>query len=527
MKHLKKAMAVLMAMTMLFALVAGGAEAAATGPYSTKTFQNAKRYTFRYNSGKERDYKGVIYYTDDYFTLDPTAPTPNISFMSASYCVTLTAMSSNDAGENWAKKDQNIKALFKKLGFSNYFASEGFVTRPTTDSIGFAIASKKLKKQNCTLIAVGLRGAGYGAEWGGNFNLGRHGQHADFSANKEKFLKDLRKYIKANKIKGHVKLWISGYSRGGAVANLAAAAIDEGALDKTFEKAGITFGPKDLYAMTFEPPQGAMISDGLTRKKYNNIWSFINPNDLIPLAAMKEFGFGRYGRVWNYPTKTNTSNYTAKRKAMEKLFYAMEGHEVAEEYTADSFKMYKLDVTDGVVARDKGNKTTLPEFERDLVRTLSLELVGSRDNFVNEYQNGFRTFLTVIEGKQLLNGNELDGEAFVTALKKNLKKESYADRLVRAAKTPYDTTYGFNTVTKDLIVESMNDAGINDLSPADLTVFVATAVKLVAGLFLADPDMAVTTIMNISSLINCHYPEVSMAWLMTMDPNYNGLADCY
>ena len=523
MKLLRKTLSALLAMSLLVCLLAGGVHAAAAGAYSDRAFPQAERYTFRYNSGYDRDYKGVIYYTDEYFRLDPTAAVPNISLVSASYCITLTAMGSNDAGDTWSKKDQNIKALFKKLGFRNYYASEGAITKPTTDSIGFSIASKPLKNQDCTLIAVGLRGAGYKAEWGGNFNLGRNGQHADFAANKDRFLKELKQYIKDNKIKGHVKLWLNGYSRGGAVANLAAAAIDEGALENT----GIRLGPKDLFAMTFEPPQGAMVADGLKGAKYDNIWSFINPNDIVPLVAMKEYGFGRYGRVWNYPTKGRDAGYAAKQKAMKKLFNAMSGSVEPGGYTADSFQMYKLDLTDGVIAKDKVNKTLLPEFEAKLVHTIATDLVGSRDNFVNEYQNGFRVLLTVIMGKGLFNGNELDTDAFLTALRKNLKAESMATRLQKAGQVPYDTTYGFNTVVKDLVVESLNDAGINYLSPTDLTVFTTNVVKLLTGLFLVDPDMAVTTIMNVKKLINAHYPEVSMAWLMTMDPNYHGTADCY
>ena len=95
MKKMKKLLAVLLAMVMMFGLAAGGIEAAATsGKYSNMSFPHAKRYTFRYNSGYDRDWDGAMYYTDDYFYLDPTDPTPNASFMTASYCVTLTAMSS-------------------------------------------------------------------------------------------------------------------------------------------------------------------------------------------------------------------------------------------------------------------------------------------------------------------------------------------------------------------------------------------------------------------------------------------------
>ncbi len=524
MKHIKKFLALLLSLTMIVALAAGGLEASATSPYSQKKFASAKRYTFRHNpgSGEEKDVKSVVYYTDDYFTLDPTAASPNMSLASASFCLSLAGMHSIDGG-SWAKSDQNLKAFFKKLGFKNYRANSEFHQEPTADSLGFAAASKKVQGKDYTLIAMGFRGAGYDGEWAGNFTLGRHGQHADFARNKDKVLTFLKKYIADKGIKGHVKIWLSGYSRGGAVSNLVAGAIDDGALNGT----GVKVGAKDLFAINFEPPQGAILSDGIHAAKYNNIWSFVNPNDIVPLVAMEEYGFGRYGRTWNYPCSSNTTNYKQKQKAMEKLFYAQEAHEVVDEYTADSFQMYKIDLADGVIAKDRNSKMTLPEFEQKLVHILATDLVGSRDNFVNEYQNGFRTVMYLIEAKSLFTGSETDTENFVSVLQENLQEESMEARLARAAEAPFDTTYGFNTVISDLVRESMNEAGFNSLNPVELTAFVTNVAKLVAGLFAVDPNMAVTTIMNVMKLVNVHYPAVSFAWLMTMDPNYKGVKDCY
>lgn len=524
MKRLKKLVAVLLAMVMMLCLLAGSAEAASTGAYSTKTFKTTKRYTFMHNPGKgdEKDYKSVVYYTDDYFTLDPTAAKPNISLASASFCLSLAAMGSNDA-PRWSGNDACLKAFLKTLGFKNFRSNEEFNKQPTADSLGFGVASKKVAGKDYTLIALGLRGAGYEAEWAGNFTLGRYGQHSDFAMNKDKVLDFLKQYIADNHIKGHVKLWLSGYSRGGAVGNLVAGAIDDGALKDT----GITLGKKDLFAINFEPPQGAMLSDKPQASKYDNIWSFVNPNDIVPLVAMKEYGFGRYGRTWNYPSSGTSSNYASKRKAMEKLFYAQSSHEVVDEYTADSFQMYKFDLSDGVVAKDKTSTMTLPEFEQALVTLLANDLVGSRENFVNEYQNGFRTLMYIIQAKKLFTGSETDLERFVKSLQKNLNQESFESRLSRAAKKPFDATYGFNTVVTDLVTESMNDTGFNNLSPVELSLFLNNVVKLVVGLFVANPDYAVTTIMNVMKLINVHFPQVSFAWLMSMDPNYKGAADCY
>ena len=524
MKQFRKVLAVLLAMSMLFCLAAAGVSSSATSPYSTKTFSNAKRYTFKHNpgSGDEGDVKSVVYYTDDYFTLDPTAASPNMSLASASFCLALAGMGSIDA-TSWKNSDQNLKAFFKTLGFKNYKANSEFKTEPTADSLGFAVASKKVAGKDYTLIGLGFRGARYDAEWAGNFTLGRHGQHADFALNKDKVLDFLKQYIADNNIKGHVKIWLSGYSRGGAVGNLVAGAIDDGALNGT----GVKVGPKDLFAINFEPPKGAILADGIHAAKYNNIWSFVNPNDIVPLVAMEEYGFGHYGRTWNYPCSTNTTGYAKKQKAMENLFYAQSAHECCGDYTADSFQMYKFDLADGIIAEDTASTMTLPEFEKKLVNILSINLVGSRDNFVNEYQNGFRTIMYLIEAKSLTTGAETDLENFIEVLQGNLQEESMEARLQRAAANPYDPTYGFNTVVGDLVRESMNEAGFNSLNPVELTAFVNTVVKLVAGLLITDPDMAVTLIMNLMKLVNVHYPAVSFAWLMTMDPNYKGVKDCY
>lgn len=519
MRTIKKLTAVIMAFAMVLCLMASGVEAAATSPYTTKTFKNAKRYTFMHNAGDEKDYKSVIYYTDDYFTLDPTASSPNISFVTASYALCLAAMGSNDKA-SYAESDQNLKNLLKKIGFKNYKSNHDFKIKPTSNTLGVGAACKKINGQ--TVLAVGLRGAGYEREWIGNTSMGRYGEHNNYALCSDNTLDFLKKYIKDNKIKGNIKIWMVGYSRGGAVGNLVAAAIDDGALKDT----GVKVGAKDLYAMFYEPPQGADATKDLQNKRYNNIWSFANLYDAVPLIGMKEFGFGRYGRVWNYPSRNTTSNYASKRKAMEKLFYAQTSHEVEGDYTADDFQMYKLDLANGIIAEDTKNKKNLEEFTPELLHFFATTIVGSRENFVNEFQNVSMIGLTLYSGRGLQSGTE-SFEGFLNALQKNLKQESVMQRLARAAAKPYDPTYGFNTVVKDLLVESVNDAGFTSLDPVSLGEFLPVAAKVLTALLVFEPDMAVTAIMNIQKIINVHYPEVSFAWLMTMDPNYNGVKDCY
>lgn len=520
MKNVRKVLALLLSFAMLFCLAAGGVEAAATGPYSTKKLSGVKRYTFQHKSasGEEQDYKSVLYYTDDYFTLDPTAASPNISFMTASYAMAFSSMNSNER-TSYADGDRNLKDLLKKIGYRNYRSNAGFRKKPTANSIGVGAACRKVN--GATVIAVSIRGGGYEVEMAGNFDMGRHGQHRNFALAAAQVLTFLKQYIKDNNIKGHVKLWMTGISRGAAVGNLAAAAIDDGALKDT----GIQLGSKDLYAMLFEPPMGAERSAGLQNKKYDNIWNVINPYDAVPLFAMKEFGFGIYGRVWHYPTRHNASDYASRRNAMVKLLYAQSSHEAGNDYTADDFQMYKLDLADGVIAKDTAGDTTLEEFLPELTHLMATKIVGSRDNFVRECQNGAMTLVTLFYNRSVLTGDE-SAEGFRAALQKNLQEESMAQRLARAAAKPYDPTYGFDTVVRSLLVESLNDAGVVFPDPVALSEFLTVAVKAVAGLLLFAPDLAVTALMNITPLANCHDPEVNFAWLMSLDPNYQGVKDC-
>ena len=63
----------------------------------------------------------------------------------------------------------------------------------------------------------------------------------------------LRAYIAETGITGRVKLWISGYSRSAAVANMVGGMLDDGCS----LGARVSLSPHDLYCYCYEPPMGA------------------------------------------------------------------------------------------------------------------------------------------------------------------------------------------------------------------------------------------------------------------------------
>ena len=473
--------------------------------------QDPKAYSFRYNC-EEKDYNGTIYYTDDYFKPSADRSRPDVSLASASIHLAVASFNAMDSAE-YTDKDRNVRNLLTMLGYSDYDCSESFHQKPSDDSIAIAAAAKKPAGADYTLMAVAVRGGGYEAEWSGNFSLGKVGNHTDFQQCADYCMTFLRQYVQDHHITGRVKLWLTGYSRGGAVGNIMAGEIDRGnALP------GLTVRYEDLYAYFFEPPQGVEVSNDPRNARYNNIWNFLNYNDVVPLVAMSELGFSRYGRDYYYPDAT-MANYAAQREAMLHFYDAQESKEFRE-YTVDDFQMKKFDPANGFIVDDTESTMTQGDFERKLVSKMVTDTIKTRDNYVNEYQNGFRAVMHVVFGKSLLTGREGDVERFITALQKNIQEQDTAAQFAEAAQNPWDEN-GLRTVLSDVIVQSMNDAEVNALDPVTLSKFVNGAVKLVGGMLITDPDLTVTLLSNLNNITNAHYPEVGMAWLKTMDPNYS------
>ena len=473
--------------------------------------QDPKAYSFRYNC-EEKDYNGTIYYTDDYFKPSADRSRPDVSLASASIHLAVASFNAMDSAE-YTDKDRNVRNLLTMLGYSDYDCSESFHQKPSDDSIAIAAAAKKPAGADYTLMAVAVRGGGYEAEWSGNFSLGKVGNHTDFQQCADYCMTFLRQYVQDHHITGRVKLWLTGYSRGGAVGNIMAGEIDRGnALP------GLTVRYEDLYAYFFEPPQGVEVSNDPRNARYNNIWNFLNYNDVVPLVAMSELGFSRYGRDYYYPDAT-MANYAAQREDMLHFYDAQESKEFRE-YTVDDFQMKKFDPANGFIVDDTESTMTQGDFERKLVSKMVTDTIKTRDNYVNEYQNGFRAVMHVVFGKSLLTGREGDVERFITALQKNIQEQDTAAQFAEAAQNPWDEN-GLRTVLSDVIVQSMNDAEVNALDPVTLSKFVNGAVKLVGGMLITDPDLTVTLLSNLNNITNAHYPEVGMAWLKTMDPNYS------
>ena len=138
-------------------------------------------------------------------------------------------------------------------------------------------------------MAVVIRGGGYGGEWSSNFHVGNGSDsyHIGFNTAAEAVYKQVLK--KLDTIDGKIKLWVTGYSRGAATANLLAAKLDDYAAES--EQLDAT----DIFAYTFATPQGVTNRQDTDAARYLNIFNIVNPGDVVPMVAPSGWGFTRYG----------------------------------------------------------------------------------------------------------------------------------------------------------------------------------------------------------------------------------------
>ena len=279
-----------------------GVASAATDTATTGTFgylaldNTLQRYTYAYD--------------DAWFSASPYDYDHRITQVSIR--MAMAAFDTNYATGATDPSDRaaNLLAFIGDLGFCNDPSNSLLVVHypvPDTDTIGYALTSKPLP-DGTPLVLVAIRGGGYGAEWGGDFELGSGRVHAGFQKGADQVLQSLRDYLQANgdAVSG-CKVWICGFSKGAAVTNLVAAALDRG------EVVGIE--AEDVFARGFECPRITR-DPHVASPLYRNIFNIENPIDLIPRFAPASWGYDRYGQVCRLPGMDETAGYDDLKQAM-------------------------------------------------------------------------------------------------------------------------------------------------------------------------------------------------------------------
>ena len=475
-----------------------------------------------YTYSSAADSTAICYYTSDYFSDSSYIYNQSLSTMTLS--LAFSAFGSTVGGEeDYTNKSVNARELLMKLGVKaeNIEINEGYTIKPTMDSIGVIAGNMPITTdgEDYTLVAIAVRGAGYGQEWASNFTLGLEDQHQGFREAKEQVLEFLKSYFENQNISGAVKLWMTGYSRGAAVANLVAGEIDDGyVLDND-----ITFDLDDVFAYCFESPAGALL-DEIDDQKYENIFNIINPNDIVPYVAPSYLGFGRYGVDMFIPTaESNPESYEAMKSTMLEFYGNIEG---TTEYTVDDFQMKKLGMANWLpggkpiefIVDDTKNDYTQSECLTKYVDILAKEFFVSRDNYVSKYQDQIREICSVVFGCTM-EQQKILLESFSAQAQNNWGALAWS-YVWNAGINPWGDEADALQMISDWLLQAIIDAGITDYDEEVVNSAGIALGDLMLALVTSHPNYFSTLVMNVERIAEAHYPELCLAWMQSLDTNY-------
>ena len=212
--------------------------------------------------------------------------------------------------------DAYIQEMLKSMGFVHRKASSDYGnTQIQTDTCQYIFAVKQLPDTEDYLVCAVIRSNGYGAEWVSNAHVanGSDVKHsAGFKGAADGVYTALSEYLdKLPTDRSHIRLWVTGFSRGGAIANLLGARLTE--------ESGIS--AEKIFVYGFAVPRTVQKS---AAEPYGNIFNIVNQCDLVPRVPLKAWGYERYGVDLYLPCVSKDSlRYRSVRSNMEDYFDVM------------------------------------------------------------------------------------------------------------------------------------------------------------------------------------------------------------
>ena len=289
---LRKATFVFLAVGIMATSTPAFAERASAAPMSVTEITEDKN-SYMGNDLIEGTYKADGYiipfkYTDGYFKVAPEKYQPHMATSSMNL-----AQVSNTVVENgdYSHGPDNVIKMLKTMGFREIYANDAYRKKPTTESIGFVVATKHNSETGRDIVSITIRSAGYEKEWVSNVTLGENGEAKGFASAADEVVNYVTKrYLIRTQVykamkKGKVDFWLQGYSRGGAVANLSAKRLTDKCSGSN----------NRVYAYCIEAPQGGVAEAEKKGVSYAGIHNVINACDLVPYVAPTAMGFKRYG----------------------------------------------------------------------------------------------------------------------------------------------------------------------------------------------------------------------------------------
>lgn len=398
---------------MLAFLPAAGAEEAAEEPSKEETLSDEMAERFGYNAVVETDENGApvtvngypfrqvltafnvrsvedkyVTYTDfvDYpFWQPATKYNGNLANMSLIMTMCAGRDKQRDTETRIFDPAQDLEAYLENAGFLD-IRTDDYSKETSIYTISTAMGFRRMEHEGeepFTLIAVGVCGAGYKNEWQSNITAGKGEMHEGFRSASDLVIDRIAGYITTRGIKGRIKIWISGFSRAAAVANLTAGRLT---------RAG-AFAKEDVYAYTFATPAAVLNPPA---EGDENIFNILSPTDVVPQVMPAEWGYGRYGTdLWiPVPEFSSVGEGAVKLREME----------IKNAFGTDIHYSASLNL------------------RMRLLVSMVLDIMGSRDNYADNIQD------VAVEIMQKKNASNM-----LTTMRNTLLSMKGSDRETRAS----------------------------------------------------------------------------------------------
>ena len=292
--------------------------------------------TYQYNAieGNNKQNKNTFIYKDSDFTKSSFKGSKSLEVLSIQVAGSSLSWYGDKEDKyeiDFSQNDYNIKNFLNKMKFSDIESNKYYNSEKKENSVGVIIGHKTIIQdgKEYTLLAIIPRSAGYKQEWAGNFTISDGNVHEGFKMARDEILRFTKKYLEKNSIKGDLKVWTTGYSRGAAISNMVGGFFAGGGIEYFGDNVSIT--PEDVYCYTIGTPssikngtsknielsvsanrsnsdyfndtkgeafnytKGGIVS--VNDSVYNGIRNIISSDDAFALLPPENWGFTRYGKV--------------------------------------------------------------------------------------------------------------------------------------------------------------------------------------------------------------------------------------
>lgn len=291
--------------------------------------------TYKYvsNADNKVQSQNTFEYRDDCFTRSSYLGCKHLEVLSIQ--IASTSVSYYEEDDKYetdpSQNAKNVIEMLDKIHFVDIKTNDYYTTEKHENSIGVAVGHKNIVEDGKTYTLLGIfpRGAGYKEEWAGNFTIGDGDIHEGFKQSRDEILRFVKKYVQENNIKGDLKIWTAGWSRGAAISNMIAGFFAGGGIEYLGENVDVI--PENVYCYTIATPKTIKngldknielsVSGNRTEPEYTNdtpgesfqytkggsvnsnddiyggIRSVISPDDIFPLLPLEKWGYTYYGKV--------------------------------------------------------------------------------------------------------------------------------------------------------------------------------------------------------------------------------------